>query len=89
MNDVEILITNRVDETDWKSIRTHSDFFVFLRNRVVVYVEDIAKNDNGDPLFWSIIDWVDENASDLWYLDNNSFYFYADEDIVAFKLRWL
>jgi len=84
-----IRATNRINHNDWTTIKSRPEFLIFLRNRIT-YIEnsDNRYQLDGSPMFWSIIDWVEENANDLWYIDNTSFYFYSDEDGVAFKLRW-
>lgn len=84
----EVIITNRIDDSDWRIIQKGPLFLEFLRNRVIFYEDYESKRDDGDPAFWSVIEWIQENASDLWYIDGDSIYFYSNEDVMAFKLRW-
>ena len=84
----KVVVTNQIDYRDWDFIKNGPLFLEFLRNRTMCFIVEDAKNENGDPAFWDVVEWVEENAGDLWYLDNYSFYFYAPEDAVAFKLRW-
>ena len=87
----EIIITNRIEWNEWNHITNKAGlvFLEFLRNKVKVFIIEDAKNEDGDPAFWDVINWVEENANDLWYFVDYTFYFYTLEDAMAFKLRWI
>lgn len=84
----EIRLTKRVDYRDWDIITKGPLFLEFLRNRVMVYYDMKSQDEDGNPAFWAVLEWLEDNMNDLWYVDNDSIYFYSAEDAMAFKLMW-
>jgi len=84
----ELKITNRIESDEWEHITKGPLYLEFLRNKVIIIEGYDVKTEDGNPVFWSVIDWIDENTNDLWYINGDIIYFYATEDAMAFKLRW-
>ena len=84
----ELTITNRIDGGEWKHIIAGPLYLDFLRNKVVFGERYDVQREDGNPAFWTVIEWIEENANDLWYIDGDTIYFYETEDAIAFKLRW-
>ena len=83
-----IRVTNRINWDDWRTIQSGPLFLEFLRNRITFDEDYKVTNENGDPAFWAVIDWIEQNSQNVWYQDGDSLYFYSDDDAMAFKLRW-
>lgn len=90
MNDIvtDVKVTKRIEWKDWDIIKTGPLFIEFLRHQVTFNMNQDVEIINGEPNKWIVIDWVEENATDVWYLDGDTIYFYAEIDAMAFKLRW-
>lgn len=84
----EIRITNRIESEEWKIITEGPLYLDFLRNKVVFNERYDIKTEDGNPAFWAVIDWLEDNTNDLWYAHGDVIYFYETEDAIAFKLRW-
>ena len=86
----DIKITNRLEGRDWANIEVaaRDNYLQFLRHRVEFRTNYDNVNENGNPKFWAVLEWLEENTTDLWYTEDDCLFFYSDEDLMAFKLRW-
>ena len=72
------------DEIFWL---TEENRLKLLRQQMVIVV-NTKHEEWTNGLHNKILDWCDSNCSDIYYNDENCFYFLNQNDMLAFKMRW-
>lgn len=80
---IEVKRSMRLHDNIWEILPKNLQIQM-IRNHIYVVDPDRLSGHYIDDL----IDWCNENCFGLYYLDNVTFYFEEESDMVAFKVRW-